>query len=552
MGKAVIKRSLKTGSKIEAKRLRSLCDVETDALFASLTKGAARSGPVKPNESTTSPAGPRRRLPVGVLAEYLRDLVDADDIASKKRLLADPPQDEEEKRDLCIDAEIELQICTDPSDDRRKPWVFNLIQRVLANAQAEVPAVEEMAELKELARRALLELSHRRLSRYTDNYDREWFDSFFDPTRAKPISTRALADAYLDEMRTEYDLNNVSQKRLDKVIAHIEALVEMIGPDTPSERIDDQVVQSVRKSLSRLPSNRTKIFPGLTIPEAIAQARIGAQKVISTTTQGQYLDEFKRLLNLAVRRKQMSSNPAANAKPLKKDTRAAHEKRLPFTPEQLTSIFTSEFYQSCAPNALEPYAQGNRDWRFWLPLIMLFSGARPNEIAQLRVQDVKQSAGHAWYFDLASVNEDGSFVQVKTESSRRRIPIHDELLKCGFLEFVSEKKQQNGDGADLFPTLKRNKYGNRAWYAAKQLNETFLPSVINLGKDQSLYSLRHNVRDALRRVSAPQDALRAIAGWSDGNKHTSDHYGDPGNPDFYVACVNSISYEGLDLSFLHV
>ena len=288
------------------------------------------------------------------------------------------------------------------------------------------------------------------------------------------------------------------------------------------------------------------------IAEAVVRGQSDDRKVISTTTQGQYLDELKRLLNLAVRKKLMSSNPAVQVKPMKKDTRAAHEKRFPFTTDQVIGIFTSAFYQSCAPNAKEPYSRQDRDWRFWFPLIMLFSGARPNEIAQLRVQDFKQSSGSTWYIDLATVNGDGTTLQVKTDSSRRRIPVHRELLKCGFLEFVAKLRQQSGESADLFPTLKVNKYGNRAWYAAKRLNEVFLPNVIQLGKDQSLYSLRHNVRDALRRVSAPPDALRAIAGWSEGGQQASDHYGDPGNPDFYVNWVNAISYEGLDLSFLYV
>jgi hypothetical protein len=140
---------------------------------------------------------------------------------------------------------------------------------------------------------------------------------------------------------------------------------------------------------------------------------------------------------------------------------------------------------------------------------------------------------------------------VKNESSRRHIPLHDELIKCGLLEFVARIRHKGGEGADLFPTLKPNKYGNRAWYALKRLNEVFLPSAIKVSQDQSLYSLRHNVRDALRRVSAPPDALRAITGWSEGSKQASDHYGDPGNPDFYVTWVNAIAYDELDLSFLH-
>ncbi len=551
-GKPVIKRSLRTGSKTEAKRLRSICDVETDEWFASLSKSMGGNGFLKPDEAASSPESQLRRLPVSVLAEYLRDLVDAEDAASKKRLLADPPRNEEEQRELCIDAEIELQICTDPADDRRGPLVFGFVKRVLAKARAEAPAADGMAELKDLVRRALIELSHRRLSRYNDNYDREWFDGFFDPARSKPTSTRALADAYLDERRTEYELNNVSQKRLDKVVSQIEVLVEIIGPDVPADFIDDEIIQNVRKSLALLPSNRTTLYPGVPIAQAIERGQKVGRKAISTTTQGQYLNELKGLLNLAVRRKLMSSNPAVHAKPLKKDTRAPHLKRLPFTLEQLTGFFTSSFYQSCAPNAKEPYARQDRDWRFWLPLIMLFSGARPNEIAQLRAQDVKQSTGKAWYLDLATVSEDGSSVQVKTESSRRRIPLHDQLLKCGLLEFVAKRRQHGGEAADLFPTLKPDKYGNRAWYASKRLNDAFLPSAIKVNQDQSLYSLRHNVRDALRRGSAPPDALRAIAGWSDGSKQASDYYGDPGNPDFYVDCVNAIAYDGLDLSFLHL
>ncbi len=155
---------------------------------------------------------------------------------------------------------------------------------------------------------------------------------------------------------------------------------------------------------------------------------------------------------------------------------------------------------------------------------MLFSGARPNEVAQLRAQDVKQSTGKAWYLDLATVSEDGSSVPVKAKSSRRRIPVHDPQ---------AEQIWQ--------PRLVRSEAAERD-----------IPSeCYSSPSGPVVYSLRHNVRDALRRVSAPPDALRAIAGWSAGSKQASNHYGDPSNPDFYVTWVNAISYEGLDLSFLH-
>jgi hypothetical protein len=73
-----------------------------------------------------------------------------------------------------------------------------------------------------------------------------------------------------------------------------------------------------------------------------------------------------------------------------------------------------------------------------------------------------------------------------------------------------------------------------------------------VGERQSLYSLRHNVRDALRAVNAPPEALLAIAGWAPGGKAISDSYGDPGNPDHYIKWVEEITYPELDLSFLYV
>ncbi|GAA4822370.1 hypothetical protein GCM10023232_19800 [Sphingosinicella ginsenosidimutans] len=125
------------------------------------------------------------------------------------------------------------------------------------------------------------------------------------------------------------------------------------------------------------------------------------------------------------------------------------------------------------------------------------------------------------------------------------------MIRAGFLKFVDTHRKADGTGASLFPTLKPDQYGNLARYPTKRLNETYLPAAIKVGERQSLYSLRHNVRDALRRIKAPPEALRAIAGWSPGGKSASDNYGDPTNPDLYRDWVEGIAYEGLDLSFLH-
>jgi integrase len=288
----------------------------------------------------------------------------------------------------------------------------------------------------------------------------------------------------------------------------------------------------------------------LSIRSAIVKAEEEGTATLSATTQADYLRTFKAMLKFAVRRKHLAFDPAADAKPLKK-AKSLEERRMPFTSVQLRSFFTGTFYKSCVPSAADEYHRQDRDWRFWIPLLMLFSGARPNEIAQLCAGDIRRSDSGNPYLNLFP---DGIIdpMKLKTRSSRRRIPIHCELIKLGFLKFVEGRRKDAGDKARLFPTLKPNRLGNYAHYASRRFNEVFLTSEIEVAADQSLYSLRHNVRDALRRVDAPPEALRAIGGWSVGGKSASDYYGDATNPDHYVKWVNAISYPTLDLSFLHV
>jgi hypothetical protein len=82
---------------------------------------------------------------------------------------------------------------------------------------------------------------------------------------------------------------------------------------------------------------------------------------------------------------------------------------------------------------------------------MLHSSARPNELCQLFVHDVKQTKAGVWYLDC--VNEDETQSR-KTRTSRRRIPIHTELIRLGFIDFVERRRKAAGEKeARLFDTI---------------------------------------------------------------------------------------------------
>lgn len=450
---------------------------------------------------------------------------------------------------MWADADMDRDALSTPDDPNRAHWVNSTKRRVLAQAGVTIDDPTIDSQFAEIVRRGLLEITHRRLDRYQDRHDRTFFDKLFDPAARRSTSFRQLKDVYLAEKAEQFDANDVSKKRLDKITAIADCLCEIIGESTPVEKIDDDHMQRARRLLAKCPTNRLKLYPKLSLQDAIERAAKQGKPTLSPITQSVYLDVLRDILKVGLRKKLIASNPAVDLRPLKKDNVPADQKRFPWSNDQLKGFFEGKFYRSCAPGVPNPYDKPDRSWRFWLPLIMLFTGARPNEIAQLHVADVRKTPKDVWFLDCNECDEDGK--SLKTPKSKRRVPLHPKLIQIGFLAFVDKRRTSVGEnGPRLFYELKPNRYNNHAWYAAKRLNEAFIPAEIVLDERQSLYSLRHNVRDALRRVSASDEALSAIAGWAPNGKPVSSAYGDPGNPDFHIKWVEKIEYPGLDLGFL--
>lgn len=130
-----------------------------------------------------------------------------------------------------------------------------------------------------------------------------------------------------------------------------------------------------------------------------------------------------------------------------------------FSDEQLIRLFGSPLFIGCAGtrNIVEYSTSGAtrvRDWRYWLPLLAAFSGARLGELAQLHVDDIRSSDG----IHFLDINDDGGGDKtVKSGWSSRIVPLHSELLNLGFLEFVGAQRDEKQ--TRLFPELERTERG---------------------------------------------------------------------------------------------
>lgn len=545
-GTPVAQYSLETTDKREAQRRARVEDVKFDRWIADLEAGTTI--PTTGKGSVSAP----RKVSVDELVEFTRAYVETESDRRAKRLIADPPDDDEQRREMLADAVDERTAMQTPGYPERERYVGGLARDIAAKAGL---GEERPAALFALAGRALVEIARRHEARLEGDYGTTSFDAMFAPgaSDAKPSTTfGTLCDQFVAELREEHRLNDVASQRTRHVEAEVALLQEIIGPATVVATIDYDVVQKVRATLTRVPIGKTKRYPDLVLADAITRAEKDGARTLASPTQAAYLTTLRNILLRAVRQKLLSSNPAEDVKPIVKDNVPLHEKRHPFRLDQLRQFFTGTFYRSCAPDAPAPYAKKDRAWRYWVPLLMLFSGARPNEICQLFVEDVKVTEKGTPFLDL--VNEDENQSR-KTSTSRRRVPLHPELIKLGFLDFVAERRKGIAEhGVRLFHELQARPGDptNFARYVGRRFNAVFLPQEITVEPRQAFYSIRHSVRDALRRIKASDEALLALGGWAPpGGKAVSANYGDIHNPDLWVDEIEGIEFPGLDLSFLH-
>lgn len=128
----------------------------------------------------------------------------------------------------------------------------------------------------------------------------------------------------------------------------------------------------------------------------------------------------------------------------------AEKKRRAFTDIELAEMFDHQRFTSWASKY--PH-------RWWMPMIGLFTGARVTEVAQLKVADIDQVDGF-WVIHIRQTIDDDlvgkgakfrSRAKIKCPSSVRTIPIAQELINAGFLEYVEDVGKHH---ARLFPHLK--------------------------------------------------------------------------------------------------
>ncbi|WP_419951293.1 DUF6538 domain-containing protein [Methylobacterium sp.] len=333
------------------------------------------------------------------------------------------------------------------------------------------------------------------------------------------------------------------------------AMRELLGADTDINSIHRTDCERIRAVIIRLPKNATQRFPKLSLLEAANLADEKNLPRLGIAAVNNYLNNLSSLFKWGVKTWRVTRNPAEGLAIT--DTRNQRELRHSFTPYQLQAIFNAPLYTGCRDDEDGYATLGShviRRGRFWVPLLSLWTGMRLGECCQLRTDDVTSYDGVNVILinDLTDGQEDETDrKRVKTEAGRRFVPVHPELERIGFLNFV--ERQRARKERRLFPEITPDSQGSLSGTFSKWFNDKrrFLGKLGLVQEGISFHSFRHNYRDALREAGIPLDCVRALGGWRRDSDGEEAIYGNGHRAQTLYGHIQKIKYPEIDLSRLY-
>lgn len=253
----------------------------------------------------------------------------------------------------------------------------------------------------------------------------------------------------------------------DKVTKTLQEFIDVAG-DLPVNKVERSTIVRFRDNLLRLPSHRSirPEYRGRSVAELLRMDipendRIGANSVM------QHIGRLSSFFAWCLAEKattKLLSNPVVqvgikvNEVP-RKDLDSADIRKLFSSPQYLGDTIPKAYL-------------------WWLPLLGLFTGARLSELILLRVSDLVQQDG-IWILQINGT---------KTKNASRRVAVHSELIKLGFIDYVEAVSRAGHERILFDATLGTRTPGA---HASKRLGEMLDAAGIS-DASKVFHSTRHS------------------------------------------------------------
>ncbi|SKB08216.1 Phage integrase family protein [Prosthecobacter debontii] len=420
------------------------------------------------------------------------------------------------------------------------------------------PDSPSFAKLGELLRRALVETTARQIDRlrpYVRGGDvRPRGDAFFDTLNAlSPLPGKRHTLGDLLEQFQKHHADNSSEGTQRTYNIPIRLLTQHFGTQHPLAAIGPQQIGDLLDLLKKVPCNAQQRYPDMSLQEAIEAAnKRGDTDRLGTKTLINYHRNISAIFNFGKAVKLLEDNPV-NSIINKNKVKGKPARRVPFEIGELQKLFNAPLYRGCVDderNYAKPGESVTRRGRFWVPLLALYHGFRCNETCQLYTEDVllKDDVWCIWISESTDKNEDEvTDKKIKNQSSERLVPIHKTVLDLGFLDYVTERRN-DASQRNLFPELRVDKKGYRSNLFSKWFGR-FKGKYIPTSK-ATFHGFRHTWRTQLTRFDISIEDVEQLGGWTSERRSSERIYSHGKTLPAIKAVLDRVEYPGLDLGHL--
>jgi integrase len=269
------------------------------------------------------------------------------------------------------------------------------------------------------------------------------------------------------------------------------AMLQLFLGDVEVTAVNRDEAVNYLNVLQKLPPNMNKnpLYRGKSLEIIVKMAH---ESTLAAQSINKHMVRASMLFGWGQKQKYVSDNPFESLA-VKRDKRP-HEQRSAFEDDHLAILFGHGIFTE--RKYLHPYM-------FWVPLLGVYTGMRLEEICQLHVKDITMM-DEVWVIDV----NDNDGKKLKTESSRRVVPIHSELIRLGFVDFCNSQK--NTDQKLVFSELKKGRDGYSQsvskWFGRYRESRGVS------GRGLDFHSFRHTVADRLKKAGVEEKLASTILG----------------------------------------
>jgi len=350
--------------------------------------------------------------------------------------------------------------------------------------------------------------------------------------KSNAMSITELLQKYITENQEAKDWSDKNGRDLEYVLGH---LASYYNDKDISELTRENFSQFRDNVIRNLPkTSQNKIFIGKSTIEVIRLVKNKKLEKIGLSTVNKHLRRIHQVFEWGSNCGYLEKNLTKDLKLIdKKKSKKKKTVKIPYSQEDLVKLFNSPWYNEELTKTLRYKPQN-----IFIPILALFTGAKPVELGTLKLSSIKKKNG-MWgiYFNQ----------MFKTVDSERFTPLSQVIIDLGFLKYVQYQKKQKEKL--LFPTISVYKSGGINFTNDfTQHNRKYITEE----KDKTFYSIRHLVNQMLKNKKTPVYIINDILGHSDGQGNKDiEVYGDNMPEEILRDTINDcLVYDYLDFSEL--